>query len=128
MLRRLHMACGHRLAFWVPRLDPFASRSKQQCFRCRASARRSCALFVVCVATMVLLPQEPVAKSAHEHLVIFRNGPQSPQIWQWVKREPGKPLACREYAFHEQQCGDALLARGRAQQDCRCLRRTGPAR
>ena len=31
------------------------------------------------------------------------------QVWQWVKREPGKPAACREHTFHRSQPGDALL-------------------
>ena len=31
------------------------------------------------------------------------------QVWQWVKREPGKPAACREHVFHRSQTGDALL-------------------
>ena len=29
--------------------------------------------------------------------------------WQWVKREPGKPAACREHTFHVGQPGDALI-------------------
>ena len=31
------------------------------------------------------------------------------QIWQWVKREPGKPLARREHRYHRGQSGDALI-------------------
>ena len=31
------------------------------------------------------------------------------QIWQWVKREPGKPTACREHTFHRSQDGEALV-------------------
>jgi hypothetical protein len=31
------------------------------------------------------------------------------QIWQWVKRESGKPAACREHTYHYSQSGDALL-------------------
>ena len=31
------------------------------------------------------------------------------QIWQWVKREAGKPLACREHTYHRDQPGDALI-------------------
>ncbi|MFC1531510.1 Eco57I restriction-modification methylase domain-containing protein [Gemmatimonadota bacterium] len=50
-----------------------------------------------------------VAKSAHEHLIVFTDATNEIQIWQWVKREQGKPAACREHTFHRSQPGDALL-------------------
>jgi Eco57I restriction-modification methylase len=50
-----------------------------------------------------------VAKAAHEHLIVFTDAANETQIWQWVKREPGKPAACREHTFHRSQPGDALL-------------------
>jgi hypothetical protein len=53
--------------------------------------------------------EQQVAKAAHEHLIIFTDAAQTTQIWQWVKREPGKPAACREHAFHKSQTGDALI-------------------
>ncbi len=53
--------------------------------------------------------EQQVAKAAHEHLIIFTDAAQTTQIWQWVKREPGKPAACREHPFHKSQTGDALI-------------------
>jgi len=53
--------------------------------------------------------EHQVAKSAHEHLIVFTDAKAETYIWQWVKREPGKPAACREHAFHKSQSGDALL-------------------
>ena len=53
--------------------------------------------------------EQQVAKAAHEHLIVFTDAAQTTQIWQWVKREPGKPAACREHAFHKSQTGDALI-------------------
>src|SRR5271165_2991506 len=53
--------------------------------------------------------EHQVAKTAHEHLIIFTDPGNTTQIWQWVKRESGKPLACREHTFHSSQPGDALL-------------------
>jgi len=53
--------------------------------------------------------EHQVAKSVHEHLVIFTDAANETQIWQWVKRETGKPAACREHTFHRSQQGDALL-------------------
>ncbi|MBI2311717.1 MAG: Eco57I restriction-modification methylase domain-containing protein [Betaproteobacteria bacterium] len=53
--------------------------------------------------------EHQVAKSVHEHLIVFTDAHAETQIWQWVKREPGKPAACREHAFHKSQSGDGLL-------------------
>jgi hypothetical protein len=53
--------------------------------------------------------ERQVAKSAHEHLIVFTDAANETQVWQWVKRELGKPTACREHIFHHFQPGDALL-------------------
>jgi hypothetical protein len=53
--------------------------------------------------------EHQVARSAHEHLIVFTDANNETQIWQWVKRERGKPTACREHTFHRSQPGDALL-------------------
>ena len=55
--------------------------------------------------------ESQVAKRAFEHLVIFIDDRRATQIWQWVKREAGKPAACREYAVHSSQGGDHVLQR-----------------
>ncbi|MBI4750591.1 MAG: Eco57I restriction-modification methylase domain-containing protein [Acidobacteria bacterium] len=53
--------------------------------------------------------EQQVVKSAFEHLIIFVDTAQGVQIWQWVKRERGKPTACREHTYHINQPGDALI-------------------
>ena len=53
--------------------------------------------------------QREVAKSVHEHLIIYTDADKTTQIWQWVKREPGKPLACREHRYHHGQSGEPLI-------------------
>ena len=55
--------------------------------------------------------ESQVAKSAFEHLVIFTDEGRTTQIWQWVKRESGKPAACREQQFRIGQGGEPLLQR-----------------
>jgi hypothetical protein len=50
-----------------------------------------------------------VAKAHHEHLIIYLDADMSMQIWQWVKRQAGKPAACREHAYYANQPGDSLL-------------------
>ena len=65
------------------------------------------------------IPQYPVrrkieaevAKRAFEHLIIFTAPGRGAQVWQWVRREPGRPAACRELAFVRGQSGDHLLQR-----------------
>jgi len=53
--------------------------------------------------------EHQVARAAHEHLIVFTDSNGETQIWQWVKREAGKPAACREHTWHRSQPGDALL-------------------
>src|SRR5712691_1054587 len=53
--------------------------------------------------------ERQVAKSVQEHLIIYTDTAQAMQIWQWVKRELGKPTACREHTYHRAQPGDALV-------------------
>lgn len=53
--------------------------------------------------------EQQVLKTAHEHLIIFTDPGKTTQVWQWVKREPGKPAACREHTFNKNQSGEALM-------------------
>ena len=53
--------------------------------------------------------EHQVARNAHEHLIVFVDASQGRQVWQWVRREPGKPAACREHEYRTPQSGDALL-------------------
>jgi Eco57I restriction-modification methylase len=53
--------------------------------------------------------ERQVSKSVHEHIILYIDKDKTRQIWQWVKREPGKPTACREHAYHRSQPGDALI-------------------
>ncbi len=52
-----------------------------------------------------------VAKSVREHIIIYADQATGQQVWQWIRREPGKPLACREHRFDTRQSGDALIQR-----------------
>ena len=55
--------------------------------------------------------EHEVRKVAHEHLLVFTNHDHTHQVWQWVRREAGRPAASREFEFHHGQSGDALLQR-----------------
>ena len=52
-----------------------------------------------------------VAQINYEHLIIFVDAAESRQVWQWVKRESGKPPALRELRYEKGQPGTALLQR-----------------
>jgi len=55
-----------------------------------------------------------VAKAVHEHLIVFTDSTNTTQVWQWVRRESGKPTACREHTFQSNQTGEALAQKLRA--------------
>ncbi len=44
---------------------------------------------------------------AYEHIIVYRDAAR--QVWQWVKREPGKPDRNREQTLYDGQSPDALL-------------------
>lgn len=53
--------------------------------------------------------ERQVTKSTHEHLIIYTDGMKTVQIWQWVRREQGKPAICREHTYRAGQPGDSLI-------------------
>ncbi len=55
--------------------------------------------------------ESEVAKRTFEHLIIFTDPGRKAQVWQWVRRESGKPASCREYAVTTGASGDHLLQR-----------------
>ena len=51
-----------------------------------------------------------VKKSVHEHFIIYTDAEKTTQIWQWVKREQGKPDACREHRYNrDKHSGESLI-------------------
>src|SRR5438552_1684073 len=52
-----------------------------------------------------------VTKTAREHFVIYADQSAGQQVWQWVRREPGKPLASRDHRYDASQSGDPLIQR-----------------
>ena len=51
--------------------------------------------------------ENQLAKCIREHIIIYTDGTAS-QIWQWVRRETGRPVACREHRLDTTQSGEAL--------------------
>jgi Eco57I restriction-modification methylase len=50
-----------------------------------------------------------VAKEHFEHLIVFTDQAHGRQVWQWVRKEPGKPTAVRTYHYKSGQSGELLL-------------------
>ena len=55
--------------------------------------------------------ENQVSKTNYEHLIIFVDAAETRQVWQWVKRESGRPPAVRELRYDKGQTGTALLQR-----------------
>ncbi len=54
--------------------------------------------------------QREVAKACHENLIIYTDAEKNTHIYQWVKREHGKPTACREHRYNSnEQSGESLI-------------------
>jgi hypothetical protein len=52
-----------------------------------------------------------VTKSVREHFIIYTDQTRGHQVWHWVRREQGKPLASRDHRFEKVQSGDPLIQR-----------------
>ncbi|HUQ93319.1 MAG TPA: DNA methyltransferase [Bryobacteraceae bacterium] len=50
-----------------------------------------------------------IAKDHFEHLIVFVDQAHGRQVWQWVRRESGKPNAIRAYTYSAGQSGELLL-------------------
>jgi hypothetical protein len=50
-----------------------------------------------------------VAKEHFEHLIVFADQAHGRQVWQWVRKEPGKPTAVRTYHYASGQSGELLI-------------------
>ncbi len=87
-------------------LKPFAEKAGFAVYECDSSVDNN-------------IPQYPirrkieseVAKRTFEHLIIFTDPGRKAQVWQWVRRETGKPTVCQEIPFVGGQSGDHLLQR-----------------
>ena len=87
-------------------LNPIAEKAGFAVYECDSSIDKN-------------VPQYPVrrkiesevAKRTFEHLIIFTDPGRKAQVWQWLRRESGKPAACREQAFLFGQSGEPVLQR-----------------
>ena len=72
-----------------------------------------------CVSGTTQVPDYPVrqqierrlAKTTHEHLIVFSTTNHSTQRWQWVKRETNQPDRYRQHTYNPGQSAQALTER-----------------
>src|SRR5579863_7979053 len=58
--------------------------------------------------TQLRLLDHEMTAYAYEHIIIYGDSAKERQVWQWVKREQGKPLAPRTNRLAKGQSGDLL--------------------
>ena len=92
---------------------------KEQHFRATPIAEKSGFVVWRCEADDGRIPNHSIRRQvetrvtthAFEHLIVFVDDAQREQVWQWVKREEGKPDASREYTYRAGQTGEPVLQR-----------------
>lgn len=52
-----------------------------------------------------------LAKTAHEHLIIFADKDRRHQVWMWIRRVPGKPASQQSYEWFKGQPTGQILQR-----------------
>ncbi len=55
--------------------------------------------------------EKQIAALVFEHIIVYLSADKSEQVWQWVRREAGRPDASREVRYHKGQSGDGLIAK-----------------
>ena len=53
--------------------------------------------------------EKVVARSVHEHIIIFITHDKMTQYWQWVKRESGRSDQMRQEIYHQGKSGESLI-------------------
>lgn len=85
------------------RLEPLAAKRGMVAYRCHPIVGQDIPTLVVRRKV-----ERRVREHAHEHLIVYVDASATSQLWQWVRREPGKPLAIREYPYSTSQSGELL--------------------
>ena len=101
------------------RAEPLTVRVDDRDYTLKPVAEKAGFAVYECGSGGERLPEYPVrrrietqaAKRNFEHLIVFVDAARTVQKWQWVRREAGKPPACREQDFIADQSGEPVLQR-----------------
>ncbi len=55
--------------------------------------------------------ERQVARTTRLHIIIYKDAERTQQVWQWVRREQGKPSAPREHKFSRGGSGENIAQR-----------------
>ena len=53
--------------------------------------------------------ERDIAKTVHEHLIVYASRNGNRLYWQWVKREPGRSDQTRQHIYRQGKLGEALI-------------------
>ncbi len=87
-------------------LSPVAEKAGFAVYRCRPNADGA-----IPPQSIRRQIETQVVQVNFEHLIIFVDAAETRQVWQWIKRESGRPPAVREMRYDKGQTGTALLQR-----------------
>ncbi|MBK8871711.1 MAG: Eco57I restriction-modification methylase domain-containing protein [Elusimicrobia bacterium] len=102
---------------WEPSRRKLTIRIGESDYELAAIAEKRGFTAWLCETPTGILPDHPtrlkldrkLSETSFEHLIVFVNKDRSRQLWMWVRREQGKPLAARSHEYHRGQPGDSLL-------------------
>jgi REP element-mobilizing transposase RayT len=102
---------------WEPLRHSLSLRVKERDYALTGLAEKRGFAVWVCLSPEGGLPDHPtrlalhrkLVETSYEHIIVFATADHARQIWMWVRREPGKPLAARTHEYHCGQPGDSLL-------------------
>jgi len=89
----------------VYRLQPVAQKAGMAVYHCLPGAKG------IPDSTVRARIEKALTRQVREHILIFTDRGQQTQLWQWVRREPGKPDAVRTQRYERGQSGERLLQR-----------------
>jgi hypothetical protein len=78
-------------------LRPLVEKRGFKVYTCTAGASN------VPLSTTMRQIERELTTHAYEHLIIYTDAAHTQQVWQWVRREPGRPSATRLYRLHKGQ-------------------------
>ena len=88
------------------RLQPVAEKAGMAVYRCSPDVRGA-----IPDSTARAKIEQALTRQVREHLLIFTDRAETAQLWQWVRRDPGKPDAVRTQRYQRGQSGERLLQR-----------------
>ena len=89
----------------VHRVTPIAQKAGFVVWRCASEDGR------IPAHSIRRQVERHITQYAFEHLIVFVDDAKQEQVWQWVRREQGKPDASREYTYRAGQTGEPVLQR-----------------